>query len=506
MKHGHRGHQQEVEHPGQEAHSGAVAVYDGGHAVGVAGPDQNGLGIDVVGKGRAHIGTDPPAHRHRHDIAQQHGPGVFRMGPGVAGRKHTKHNAEGRSAEPGSHQIVVSQNEEAEDAEVHQEHIVPQGAAHAGHPLRAIQQPPILLRRAAHKRRPQNAGAAEQEPVTVGDDLGGHLQGLRVRSAGQVHPQSLKQDGLEDKGPHAHRQGGIVEIIALVHIGGMAQPRRDKEAADQAHKNRQDKPGPAVADHAVHRVPDQDIRHQGRNARGEEHGGDVIFQRLFLHGAIEHSAPDGGPDILDVDAPGAEAHREDQRHGGRGIHFRPQCHIESQAHKGDQAHIQERGREAAYGKIVGGDLAGLTQDLGHTGKHPCPVRHTHSSRQKEQGEEGEKEFEKIAFFHIFEFFHLCYLIIKKPPALSCMERVPPQRRVWRGPLTIKTGLIHWEGVVPLIRLGYAEPPSPWGKAASRRGSIHRGPFFIFRGPLHTRPGLRPVHPRKAQRAFCGTNQ
>ena len=28
------------------------------------------------------------------------------------------------------------------------------------------------------------------------------------------------------------------------------------------------------------------------------------------------------------------------------------------------------------------------------------------SRQKEQGEEGEKEFEKIAFFQVFEFFHL----------------------------------------------------------------------------------------------------
>ena len=55
---------------------------------------------------------------------------------------------------------------------------------------------------------------------------------------------------------------------------------------------------------------------------------------------------------------------------------------------------------------------------------------------------------------------MCYLMIRKSSALSCMERVPPQRRVWRGPLTVKTGLIHWEGVVSLIRLGCAEPPSP----------------------------------------------
>ena len=29
----------------------------------------------------------------------------------------------------------------------------------------------------------------------------------------------------------------------------------------------------------------------------------------------------------------------------------------------------------------------------------------------------------------------------------------------------------------------ALPPSPWGKATSRRGSVHRGPDLTFRGPL-----------------------
>ena len=38
---------------------------------------------------------------------------------------------------------------------------------------------------------------------------------------------------------------------------------------------------------------------------------------------------------------------------------------------------------------------------------------------------------------------------------------------------------------------------PVGEGCLRRGSIHRGPDLTFRGPLHTRPGLRPVHPLQA---------
>ena len=43
------------------------------------------------------------------------------------------------------------------------------------------------------------------------------------------------------------------------------------------------------------------------------------------------------------------------------------------------------------------------------------------------------------------------------------------------------------------------PPSPWGKALVRAGAflVHRGPALTFRGPLHTRPGLRPGHPLQA---------
>ena len=44
----------------------------------------------------------------------------------------------------------------------------------------------------------------------------------------------------------------------------------------------------------------------------------------------------------------------------------------------------------------------------------------------------------------------------------------------------------------------ALPPSPWGKATSRRGTLYFSPPWTCRGPLHTR--RKRGHPRKAQRA------
>ena len=43
----------------------------------------------------------------------------------------------------------------------------------------------------------------------------------------------------------------------------------------------------------------------------------------------------------------------------------------------------------------------------------------------------------------------------------------------------------------------ALPPSPWGKATSGGGCIHRSLFLVYRGPLHTRQGLWPCHPLQA---------
>ena len=42
---------------------------------------------------------------------------------------------------------------------------------------------------------------------------------------------------------------------------------------------------------------------------------------------------------------------------------------------------------------------------------------------------------------------------------------------------------------------------PGGEIGADALAFYRSPAEYFRGPLHTRPGLRPVHPRKAQRAL-----
>ena len=66
-----------------------------------------------------------------------------------------------------------------------------------------------------------------------------------------------------------------------------------------------------------------------------------------------------------------------------------------------------------------------------------------------------------------------------------------------GNASVQRGLFLTFRGFPSSVTPYGVPPSPWGKAASRRGSVHRGPDLTFRGPLHTRPGLRPVHPLQA---------
>ena len=62
------------------------------------------------------------------------------------------------------------------------------------------------------------------------------------------------------------------------------------------------------------------------------------------------------------------------------------------------------------------------------------------------------------------------------------------------------------GVRPLIRHALRRATFPVGEGdlpagtSSRRGSIHRGSALTSRGPLHIRPGLRPVHlPRRGRR-------
>ena len=391
MEQGHGSYQQRMEHSREKAQHRAVLVHNGRHAVGITGPDQNGLGVDMVDKIASQQAGDPLHQRGRHHIAQQHGPGVQRMGAGIAGGEHAEHNAEGGPIEAGPYQIVVPQNEQAEDAEVHQEHIVAQSTGNAGIALLVRHEGQVFFRRAAQGQGCQNGEAEENAAEAVGRQSGGNHQRNRRRCAGQGDAGGIEEDGLEHKGSHAHRQRGVIQVIALVDIGRMGQSRGNKETADHAYDHRHQKAPGTVAHNGVKGMPDDQVCNERGNAGGEEHGGDIVLHGLFLHRAVEHGAPDGGPDILDVDAPGTEARGQKNRQGCRGIQFRPERHIQPQAHQADHTHIEEGGAVAAHGKVVGRDLAGLAEDLPHPRKKPRPVRHKHRRQQKGSGKEAEKQ-------------------------------------------------------------------------------------------------------------------
>ena len=89
-----------------------------------------------------------------------------------------------------------------------------------------------------------------------------------------------------------------------------------------------------------------------------------------------------------------------------------------------------------------------------------------------------------------------YNLVTTLPALSCLERVPPQRRVWRGHLQLKNGPGSCGRLAPLIRQGCALPPSPWGKASSG-GGLFIGACPGLSGVPSTPGPASPVHPLQA---------
>ena len=70
-----------------------------------------------------------------------------------------------------------------------------------------------------------------------------------------------------------------------------------------------------------------------------------------------------------------------------------------------------------------------------------------------------------------------YNLVTTSPALSCLERVPPQRRVWRGPLSNKTGLC-WMGKRGSPHPSGLRPATfPVGEGDLRRGLRGFGPVL-----------------------------
>ena len=102
------------------------------------------------------------------------------------------------------------------------------------HPMgRVLQQVPVSSGLAAHQKREHHTQTEDHEAEDVGNGPGRHLQSLSSRGRRQFHTHGLKENGLEEKGGHTHRDGSRIQIKSLVYLGRMGQTGGQEEANHQ---------------------------------------------------------------------------------------------------------------------------------------------------------------------------------------------------------------------------------------------------------------------------------
>ena len=323
------------------------------------------------------------------------------MGAGIAGGQHTENDAHRHAVEGGTDEVVVSQNEQAEHAHVHQEHFRTHLGRNGTDVLRGGQQRPVLLRLAAHGQCEHDAQSEQDAAEQIHRQPGRHLQGIRRGSRRQVNAQRLIQRGIEEKRGQAHRQCGGIQVETLMHLRGMCQPRGQEKADAEAHDQCHRQPRQVEAHRLGIGIAHQQIADERRNAGREQHGVDVCAKLFLLHQAVDDNAQHRRPDVQNVDAPGAEAKGQHKGQSGNIIGRRAAQGIQPQTAQSHQSHVQERRGIAAHGKIVGRDFCRLAENLPQAGKHGIPVRHTHRRDQKRRGKEAEKQLQKRTFLQIF---------------------------------------------------------------------------------------------------------
>ena len=323
------------------------------------------------------------------------------MGAGIAGGQHTENDAHRHAVEGGTDEVVVSQNEQAEHAHVHQEHFRTHLGRNGTDVLRGGQQCPVLLRLAAHGQCEHDAQSEQDAAEQIHRQPGRHLQGIRRGSRRQVNAQRLIQRGIEEKRGQAHRQCGGIQVETLMHLRGMCQPRGQEKADAEAHDQCHRQPRQVEAHRLGIGIAHQQIADERRNSGREQHGVDVCAKLFLLHQAVDDNAQHRRPDVQNVDAPGAEAQGQHEGQGGDIIDRRAAQGIQPQTAQSHQSHVQERRGIAAHGKIVGRDFCRLAENLPQAGKHGIPVRHTHCRNEKRGGKEGEKQLQERTFLKIF---------------------------------------------------------------------------------------------------------
>ena len=152
-------------------------------------------------------------------------------------------------------------------------------------------------------------------------------------------------------------------------------------------------------------IANQQVRNDGCNTGREQHCVHIGKGFILFNQIAHHDTQHGKPHIQQMNAPTAETQSQQKCHRGHivdaGFGEVEQCR-HCQRH---QTHIQERSGITTNGKIVGGDLTRLAQNLPEAGQHPATVRHANSRNQEKHRQKNEYQFQKTAFGEIFDLFH-----------------------------------------------------------------------------------------------------
>ena len=152
-------------------------------------------------------------------------------------------------------------------------------------------------------------------------------------------------------------------------------------------------------------IAHQKIGQQRCKSGTEEHGIDICQRLVFFQKICHHNTQDGEPHIQNIDTPAAEAQGQQECQRGNIVDCGLGQRIQQRHGQSHQCHIQKGCSITANGEIVGGNLCRTHQNLPQAGEHGCPVRHKNCCHQACHSEKREKQFQKIAFRKIFDFFH-----------------------------------------------------------------------------------------------------
>ena len=179
-----------------------------------------------------------------------------------------------------------------------------------------------------------------------------------------------------------------------MYLGGVGQAGGQEEADDGAHEDGQGDAGGVEAHHFRVGIADHQIGDDGSDAGGEEHSIHIGAELFLLDDAVKHYTEDAGPNVQNVDAPGAEANRQDEGQGGGIVGLAVKEDEQAKTCGANQSHIHKGGSVTAHGEIVAGQLAGQGQDCRKTFEKPVKVRHEDGSHKETEGQASKKQLQK----------------------------------------------------------------------------------------------------------------